>query len=330
MRDAGGRWLPSRCCASASTSACVRASPNAGGRPACGRRWAAACRSGRGRSGRRRRSLCTGRHFRAQSARAPASRVRSGVERAPISCQPRVAEAGVGAEQAGDARGGAGERGRLRFVQQRGHLDRPRRVRPRLGSSARGSELGSAGRPLATSGHAALVAASSLATGALGALQCAAEGDQVFAAQPLGGRVRRGDLRRRLASEPMRAAQGAESAAPRTTPAAARAEDRRCSAPTCRAGRRRRRALVRRDRGRSAFGPVCERRRDDQLAPSTDLHAGHALVPAGDHLSLAEGEAERFVALPGRVEFLAAVIQHAHVVDRDRCPRTLLRRPSRR
>src|SRR5262245_12501279 len=50
---------------------------------------------------------------------------------------------------------------------------------------------------------------------------------------------------------------------------------------------------VRGDVRRLPLGPVCQVRRDDQLAPTTDLHARDALVPALDHASRAELELER-------------------------------------
>ena len=51
------------------------------------------------------------------------------------------------------------------------------------------------------------------------------------------------------------------------------------------------------------------------IAPAADLHARHALVPAGDDLALAERERERFFAFPRRVELFAALVEDAHVVD---------------
>src|SRR5690348_1192703 len=72
---------------------------------------------------------------------------------------------------------------------------------------------------------------------------------------------------------------------------------------------------VRRDRPARALRAVAEVRRDDQLAPPADLHALHALVPAGDDLAGAEREAERLPAIPRRVELLAALVEHADVLD---------------
>src|SRR5262249_58423944 len=59
--------------------------------------------------------------------------------------------------------------------------------------------------------------------------------------------------------------------------------------------------FVRGDRGGRAFGAVGEFGGDDQFAPSADLHPGHPLFPAGDHLTLAEREGEWFVPFPGGV-----------------------------
>jgi len=44
---------------------------------------------------------------------------------------------------------------------------------------------------------------------------------------------------------------------------------------------------------------------------------GDTLVPAGDHLAGAEGELERFAAVPGGVELCARGERNPHVVDRD-------------
>src|ERR1700690_3435528 len=74
---------------------------------------------------------------------------------------------------------------------------------------------------------------------------------------------------------------------------------------------------VRRDPG-AALRSVGERRRDDQLALFPDFHAGDALLPSFDDLSLAEDEVERFVAVARAVELLAvgqgAHVMHAHLV----------------
>src|SRR5690242_20000163 len=74
---------------------------------------------------------------------------------------------------------------------------------------------------------------------------------------------------------------------------------------------------VRRDRRRAARLAVREVGRNDELAATADLHAVKALVPALDHGALAEGEREGLVALPGGVELLTALVEHADVVDRD-------------
>ena len=63
-----------------------------------------------------------------------------------------------------------------------------------------------------------------------------------------------------------------------------------------------------------AAGAVAEVGRDDEGALAADFHAGHAFVPAFDHLALAEGERERLVAVARAVE-LGAVEQPAGVVD---------------
>ena len=48
-----------------------------------------------------------------------------------------------------------------------------------------------------------------------------------------------------------------------------------------------------------------------------DLHAHHALVPALDHLALAEAELERVAAVPRGVELLPRLPRHTHVVHLD-------------
>src|SRR4051794_32571087 len=68
------------------------------------------------------------------------------------------------------------------------------------------------------------------------------------------------------------------------------------------------------DTARAALA-VGEVRRDRDAPAPADLHAGHALVPAADHLALAERELERVAAVPRRVELLAALPGHADVVD---------------
>ena len=63
--------------------------------------------------------------------------------------------------------------------------------------------------------------------------------------------------------------------------------------------------LPRLDRAGGAAVAVGEAGRDDELAAAADLHALHALVPAGDDLADAELEAQRLAPVPARVELLA-------------------------
>ena len=63
--------------------------------------------------------------------------------------------------------------------------------------------------------------------------------------------------------------------------------------------------------------PYAEVRRDDQPAAAADLHALHALVPAGDDLADAEAEVEGRAAVVRGVELLARGVGHADVVHRD-------------
>ena len=65
----------------------------------------------------------------------------------------------------------------------------------------------------------------------------------------------------------------------------------------------------------AARGPVRLRRRDDELAPAADLHAGDAVLPALDQA--AQRELDRLVARPGTVELLAGVELDADVVHLD-------------
>src|SRR3954454_11162314 len=65
---------------------------------------------------------------------------------------------------------------------------------------------------------------------------------------------------------------------------------------------------------------VGHRRRDRQLAAPAHAHPGHALIPAGDHLALAELELQLLSAIPRRVELLAGRERDAHVVDGDLRP----------
>src|SRR3954471_13627144 len=62
---------------------------------------------------------------------------------------------------------------------------------------------------------------------------------------------------------------------------------------------------------------VGEVRRDRDAAPAADAHPGHALVPAADHLALAQPELERVGAVPRRVELPPRLPRHADVVDLD-------------
>ncbi len=73
--------------------------------------------------------------------------------------------------------------------------------------------------------------------------------------------------------------------------------------------------------GGDPCGAVAELGRDRQLTPTADLHPGHALVPAGDHLAGAEREAEGLAAVPGGVELLAVGEVDADVLDADRVAR---------
>src|SRR5699024_12400304 len=75
--------------------------------------------------------------------------------------------------------------------------------------------------------------------------------------------------------------------------------------------------LFRREHRRGALGAVAERAGDVETAAAADLHALHALVPAGDDLAHAEPEAQRLAAVPGGVELLAGGVGDAHVVHVD-------------
>src|SRR5262249_25131016 len=80
---------------------------------------------------------------------------------------------------------------------------------------------------------------------------------------------------------------------------------------------------VRRNRTAGAARAVSELRRDHERPLAADFHASNALIPALDHLSRAEPELERIVAVAGAVEFLSVlvglvrVVQPARVVDDD-------------
>ena len=60
---------------------------------------------------------------------------------------------------------------------------------------------------------------------------------------------------------------------------------------------------------------VAEVRRDGDLASTTELHAGHALVPARDDLAGAQPEPEAVAPIPRGVELLSGGPGDAHVVD---------------
>src|ERR1051325_11246501 len=77
---------------------------------------------------------------------------------------------------------------------------------------------------------------------------------------------------------------------------------------------------VGRDDAAGAAGAIAELGRDDQGALAADLHAGHALVPALDHLMRAEWERKRLAAVEGAVELLALlaiVVEPAGVMHAD-------------
>src|SRR5690606_25289531 len=69
------------------------------------------------------------------------------------------------------------------------------------------------------------------------------------------------------------------------------------------------------DDRRGAAVAVGEVGGDLEAATAADLHALHALVPAGDDLADAELEAQRLAAVPGGVELLAGGVGDADVVD---------------
>src|SRR4051812_2402815 len=62
---------------------------------------------------------------------------------------------------------------------------------------------------------------------------------------------------------------------------------------------------IRRDDAAGAARAITERGRNDQRALAADLHGANTLVPAGDHLTLADRKLERLVAVHGGVELLA-------------------------
>src|SRR3954469_7709475 len=62
---------------------------------------------------------------------------------------------------------------------------------------------------------------------------------------------------------------------------------------------------IRREYASRSARAVAELGRDRQLALAADLHAGHAFVPAADHVPLAEREHERLPAVLARIELAA-------------------------
>src|SRR5882672_7717154 len=62
---------------------------------------------------------------------------------------------------------------------------------------------------------------------------------------------------------------------------------------------------VGRDHAAGAASAVAELGRDGELALAADLHPGHALVPALDHLAAPQRKLEGLAAVLARVEFLA-------------------------
>ena len=69
-------------------------------------------------------------------------------------------------------------------------------------------------------------------------------------------------------------------------------------------------------------------RRDDQLAPAADLHAGHALVPALDDATGPQREVQRRAAVVGGVELLAGAVGDPDVVHADGVALAWPRQPS--
>src|ERR1700733_11660006 len=80
--------------------------------------------------------------------------------------------------------------------------------------------------------------------------------------------------------------------------------------------------LTGRDGGAGALVPVGQARGDDQLTAAADLHALHALVPAGDDMPGAELEPQRVAPVPARVEFLSRRVGEPDIVNRDPVART--------
>lgn len=73
---------------------------------------------------------------------------------------------------------------------------------------------------------------------------------------------------------------------------------------------------TRRNGGRSSGSPISEVRWDDELAPATDLHSGHTLVPAGDYLPCSQQKTEGLIAITAAVE-LFPIGQPTSVVHDD-------------
>ena len=280
-------------------------------------RRAASCRSARARSGRRRRSRCRARRFRARTSRWRASRVRS--DRSPRRSSASRARSGRHRCETGRPSAEAGPVRPAAWAswscagQPDGRRSPPRRRSTRAGSPRC--------RPAGRSPHAARPPswrrprrprrARGMVSARLTAIRSSrrrrsAAGLGAACATTTGGgeRQARSAQPGRDTHEPWRGCWGPGA---RRVPAydAEQIDDE---------DQRR----VRWDLRRRAFGPVGERRRDDQLAPTANFHAHDALIPAGDDLALAEHEFERFIAPPGGVKFLAALVEDPHVVDRHR------------
>src|SRR3954447_20958385 len=72
---------------------------------------------------------------------------------------------------------------------------------------------------------------------------------------------------------------------------------------------------VRRDHTAGAAAAIAERRRNDERALAADLHAGDALIPAGDHLAAAEHERERLVAIARAVGLRPMMVLRRRAVE---------------
>src|SRR3954454_2859926 len=83
--------------------------------------------------------------------------------------------------------------------------------------------------------------------------------------------------------------------------------------------------LTRLDGAAGAPVAVAQVGRDDELAAAADLHALHALVPAGDDLADTEAERQRLAPVVRRVELLPGGVSDADVVHLHRRPRRRLR-----